>query len=130
MPGAAERSATLTIRAPLQRVDLPGLFVRTCALLQLAVPQLLSVEVAQIEPDAVAVDALARLALAARRHGCTVQLRGASPQLELLIELVGLADALPSEDAAPPARPLGFAMPVVAAARRTAERASRSRGRT
>lgn len=130
MPGAAERSVTLAIRAPLQREDLPGLFARTCALLQLASPQLLSVEVAQIEPDAVAVDALARLALAARRHGCAVQLRGASPRLELLIEFIGLAGALPSEGAAPPVRPLGFAMPVAAAARRTAERASRSRGRT
>jgi ABC-type transporter Mla MlaB component len=130
MRGAPERSATLAIRAPLQREDLPGLFARTCALLQLAAPQLLSVEVAQIEPDAVALDALARLALAARRHGCAVRLRGASPQLELLIEFAGLTDALPSEGAALAVRPLGFAMPVAAAARRTAERASRSRGRT
>jgi len=130
MPGAAERSATLAIRAPLRREDLPGLFARTCALLQLASPRLLSVELAQIEPDAVALDALARLALAARRHDCSVRLRGASPQLELLIEFAGLAGALPGEDAAPPLRPLGFAMPVAAAARRTAERASRSRGRT
>jgi ABC-type transporter Mla MlaB component len=130
MRGAAERSATLAIRAPLEREDLPGLSARTCALLQLAAPQLLTVEVAPIEPDAVALDALARLALAARRHGCAVQLRGASPQLELLIEFAGLADALPSEDAAPPVRPLGFAMPVAAAVRRTAEKASRSRGRT
>jgi ABC-type transporter Mla MlaB component len=129
MPGASERSATLAIRAPLQRADLPGLFARTCALLSLVSPQLLSVEVAGIEPDAVAIDALARLALAARRHGCVVQLRGASAQLELLVEFIGLADTLPSEGAAL-VRPLGFAMPVAAAARRTAERASRSRGRT
>jgi ABC-type transporter Mla MlaB component len=129
MSKAAQRSATLAIRAPLQRADLPGLFARTCALLSLVSPQLLSVEVAGIEPDAVAIDALARLALAARRHGCTVQLRGASAQLELLVEFIGLADTLPSEGAAL-VRPLGFAMPVAAAARRTAERASRSRGRT
>jgi ABC-type transporter Mla MlaB component len=129
MPGASERSATLAIRAPLQRADLPGLFARTCALLSLVSPQLLSVEVAGIEPDAVAIDALARLALAARRHGCVVQLRGVSAQLELLVEFIGLADTLPSEGAAL-VRPLGFAMPVAAAARRTAERASRSRGRT
>jgi ABC-type transporter Mla MlaB component len=130
MRGAPERSATLAIRAPLQREDLPGLFARTCALLQLAAPRLLSVEVAQIEPDAVALDALARLALAARRHGCAVRLHGASSQLGLLIEFAGLADALPSEDAALTVRPLGFAMPVAAAARRTAEKASRWRGRT
>lgn len=130
MPGAVERSATLAIYAPLRREDLPGLFSRTCALLNGVSPQLLSVEVAQIEPDAVALDALARLALAARRHGCNVQLRGASPQLELLIEFAGLAGALPSDAVAHPARPLGFAMPVAAAARQTAGRASRSRGRT
>jgi ABC-type transporter Mla MlaB component len=130
MPGAPERSATLAIRAPLQREDLPGLFVRTCALLQQATPRLLLVEVAQIEPDAVAVDALARLALAARRHGCVVELCGASPQLELLVELTGLADVLPSSDAVRPPRPLGFAMPVAAAARQIAGRASPSRERT
>jgi ABC-type transporter Mla MlaB component len=130
MPGpAAQRSANLAIRAPLEREDLPGLFARTCALLDRVSPQLLTVEVAQIEPDAVAVDALARLALAARRHGCSVLLRGATPQLLLLVEFVGLADALPSEGAAL-ARPLGFAMPVAAAARQTAGRASRSQGRT
>jgi ABC-type transporter Mla MlaB component len=130
MPGAPERSATLAIRAPLEREDLPGLFARTCALLAAQAPELLRVEVGEIAPDAIAVDALARLALAARRHGCAVQLRGASLQLELLIEFAGLADALPSEDAALPVRPLGFAMPVAAAARQIAGRASRSRGRT
>jgi ABC-type transporter Mla MlaB component len=129
MRGPAERSATLAIRAPLEREDLPGLFARTCVLLERDSSRLLTVEVAQVEPDAVAVDALARLALAARRHGCAVLLRGVTPQLQLLVELIGLADALPSEDAAL-ARPLGFAMPVAAAARRTAGKASRPRGRT
>jgi ABC-type transporter Mla MlaB component len=129
MPGSAQRSATLVIRAPLEREDLPGLFARTCALLAAQAPELLHVEVGEIAPDAVAVDALARLALAARREGCSVLLRGASPQLLLLVELIGLAETLPSEGAAL-VRQLGFAMPVAAAARRTAERASRSPGRT
>jgi ABC-type transporter Mla MlaB component len=129
MSGSAQRSANLAIRPPLRRGDLPGLFERTCELLAVQAPELLLVEVAEIAPDAVAVDALARLALVARRHGCSVLLRGASPQLLLLVQFIGLADTLPSEDAAL-VRPLGFAMPVAAAARRTAERASRSPGRT
>jgi ABC-type transporter Mla MlaB component len=129
MSGSAQRSASLAIRAPLRREDLPGLFERTCELLAAQAPELLLVEVAEIAPDAVAVDALARLALAARRHGCSVLLRGAPPQLLLLVEFIGLAEALPSEDAAF-VRPFGFAMPVAAAARRTAGRAFRSPGRT
>jgi ABC-type transporter Mla MlaB component len=129
MPGSVQRSATLAIRAPLEREDLPGLFAHTCELLAAQAPELLLVEVGEIAPDAVAVDALARLALAARRRGCSVLLRGASPRLMLLVQFIGLADTLPSEDAAL-VRPLGFAMPVAAAARRTAERASRSPGRT
>jgi ABC-type transporter Mla MlaB component len=129
MPGLAKRSANLAIRAPLRREDLPGLFARTCELLAAQEPELLLVEVTEIAPDAVAVDALARLALAARRGGCAVTLRGASSQLLLLVEFIGLADVLRCEDAALE-RPLGFAMPVAAAARRTAERASQSPGRT
>jgi ABC-type transporter Mla MlaB component len=52
-------------------------------------------DVARVEPDAVTVDALARLQLAARRHGCRVLLRGASPELLELVELIGLTDILP-----------------------------------
>jgi ABC-type transporter Mla MlaB component len=45
--------------------------------------------------DAVTVDALARLQLAARRHQCQVQLRGASNELRALVALMGLRDVLP-----------------------------------
>jgi ABC-type transporter Mla MlaB component len=128
MPGPAQRSAKLAICAPLRRDDLPALFERTCELLAAQAPELLLVEVGGLDADAVAVDALARLALAARRRGCSVLLRGASSQLVLLVELIGLADVLRSEDAEL-VRPLGFAMPVAAAARRTAETASRLPGR-
>ena len=51
-------------------------------------------DVADIAADAVAVDALARLALAARRRGCDVRLRGASPELLALMDFVGVADVL------------------------------------
>ncbi len=48
-----------------------------------------------VDPDLGIVDALARLALAARRAGCTVRLRGACPQLRALVGLAGLGTVLP-----------------------------------
>jgi anti-anti-sigma regulatory factor len=42
----------------------------------------------------VTVDALARLQLAARRTGCTVCLRGASPELRDLVAFMGLDSVL------------------------------------
>jgi ABC-type transporter Mla MlaB component len=46
------------------------------------------------QPDAGTVDALARLGLAARRAGCELRLRRASPALCELLDLCGLAGAL------------------------------------
>jgi ABC-type transporter Mla MlaB component len=85
---------TLTIRGPLERADLPGLFERTCALLEGGGVEVLSCEVAGVAGDAVAVDALARLALAARRQHCELRLRGASRELRTLVNFMGLADVL------------------------------------
>jgi hypothetical protein len=80
----AQRSRTLSfgIEGPIAREDLPGLSDRVCNLLR--------------SSDAVTVDALARLQLAARRHGCRIRLCGsASPELLALVELMGLTDVLP-----------------------------------
>jgi hypothetical protein len=52
-------------------------------------------DVRSLPADLTAVDALARLQLAARRRGCTLLLTGTSASLRSLIDLVGLADALP-----------------------------------
>src|SRR5579884_1720340 len=82
------------IRGPLCRADLPGLYARACAHLTRASDGELAVDVSAIEPDGVAVDALARLALAARRHGCAIRLQGAGDVLCQLIELMGLAAVL------------------------------------
>ena len=51
-------------------------------------------DVTGVEPDAVTVDALARLQLAAGRLGCTVRLRNASAELRELVALMGLRDVL------------------------------------
>jgi ABC-type transporter Mla MlaB component len=46
-------------------------------------------------PDVVTVEALARLRLTARRHGCSLVVTGAGPDLLELVRLLGLTDALP-----------------------------------
>ena len=52
-------------------------------------------------PDLTVIDALAQLALGARRLGGEIGLRGAGPELLALIDFVGLADMLaptPNQD--------------------------------
>ncbi len=89
------RTVTVTVPSPLARAELPGLFSRTCtALARDRGCELLLCEVAGVAADAVALDALARLALAARRAGARVRLRGSSRELRELIVLAGLADVL------------------------------------
>ncbi len=85
----------LAIHAPLHRADLPGLERRICRLLNASDPVLLVCEVSELtRPDAVTVDALARLALAARRRGVAVRLRSADPTLVDLIAALGLDGVL------------------------------------
>ncbi|HEY2216911.1 MAG TPA: STAS domain-containing protein, partial [Solirubrobacteraceae bacterium] len=95
------RVVAVTVPSPLVRAQLPTLFERTCALLAGGQScELLLCRVEGVAADAVAVDALARLALAARRSGCEVRMRGASPELIALIELIGLAEVLRPEQGA------------------------------
>jgi ABC-type transporter Mla MlaB component len=105
MTASPQCSVSLTIRGPLERDDLAGLFARTCALLHSAHPELLCCELEAVAPDAVAVDALARLALAARRGGCSVCLRGACDELHELIAFMGLDDVLRPDPPDPPDPP-------------------------
>ncbi len=51
-------------------------------------------DVAGVSADAVTVDALARLQLAARRYRCRIRLRGASDGLRDLIAFMGLEEVL------------------------------------
>ena len=53
--------------------------------------------VSSLPADAAAVDLLARLQLAARRHGSELRLAGASQALRELIAFCGLESALPGE---------------------------------
>jgi ABC-type transporter Mla MlaB component len=91
MTTTGPRAIAYTIHGPIARDDLPGLCDRVCALLQSARPEVAYCEVEGVEPDAVTVDALARLQLAARRCSCQVRLRGASDELRALVAFMGLA---------------------------------------
>jgi ABC-type transporter Mla MlaB component len=82
------------IRGPIAREDLPGLCDRICALLARNGAGPAVCDVSGVQADAVTVDALARLQLAARRRGCRVVLDGASADLLALVELMGLSHVL------------------------------------
>jgi ABC-type transporter Mla MlaB component len=86
---------TFAIRGPILPTDLPGLCDRVCAELQRGDCRLAFCDVRGVASDAVTVDALARLQLAAHRRGCQVRLRGASNELRDLVVLMGLRDVLP-----------------------------------
>ena len=94
---AASRPSTITfaIRGPLARGDLPALYERVCALLGGAGADLALCDVTGVVADAVTVDALARLQLAARRNRCRIQLEQATEDLRALIAFMGLEDVLP-----------------------------------
>ena len=88
------RAIAFTIHGPIERADLPGLCDRVCALLQRARPEVAYCEVDGIDPDAVTVDALARLQLAAKRRACQIRLRGACDELRALVAFMGLGDVI------------------------------------
>lgn len=96
LASAVRQSSTISfaIRGPILRTDLAGLYGRVCALLTKHAGAVLVCEVRGVAADAVTVDALARLALAARRHGCQIRLRDASEELLELVSFMGLADVL------------------------------------
>lgn len=93
---AAVAASTLAfaIRGPISRADLPGLSDRVCALLAANPASDVLCDVAGVAADAVTVDALARLQLAARRRGCRVRLRGVTDELRALVAFMGLRDVL------------------------------------
>jgi ABC-type transporter Mla MlaB component len=92
MVSPESRTIAFAIEGPIERTDLPGLCTRVCGLLERSRAAVAFCDVYGVDPDAVAVDALARLQLAARRHGCHVRLRNASDQLLELVAFMGLGD--------------------------------------
>jgi ABC-type transporter Mla MlaB component len=95
MAAVAPKTIAFAVRGPIARDDLPGLCDRVCTLLERTPAGVAICDVTGVEPDAVTVDALARLQLAARRHGRQVRLRNASSELQALVAFMGLRDVLP-----------------------------------
>ena|SRR5438876_4439315 len=84
----------IAIRGPLERSDLAGLYVRVCAALATSPGAVLLCDVTGIPVDAVAIEALARLRLGARRKGCTVHLRNVPDDLVDLATFMGLGQVV------------------------------------
>ena len=101
MPRSRPDTVAFAIRGPIARSDLPGLCDRVCALLA-ARRGAVACDVTGVDPDAVTVEALARLQLGARRHGCEIRLRNASAALLDLVELMGLTEVICEETFSPP----------------------------
>ncbi|WP_197681649.1 STAS domain-containing protein [Actinopolymorpha singaporensis] len=92
------------LEGPIERSEIPDLCARFADLVGERPGRRVICDVAGLtEPDAVAVEALARLQLTARRLGCRLWLRHAGCGLRQLIALAGLADVVPSLPAGTPA---------------------------
>jgi ABC-type transporter Mla MlaB component len=92
MAASAPQTVAFAIGGPLTRADLPGLCRRICALLERTDAEVVLCDVTRAGPDAVTVDALAHVRLAAGRRGCSTQLCGASSELIELLDFAGLRD--------------------------------------
>jgi ABC-type transporter Mla MlaB component len=107
--GAPAQTFSLAIRGPIARDDLPRLRERVDAILREGSGKgVVLCDVHGVSADAVAVDLLCRLQVAARRYGCEVHLRRVSDELRSLIGFMGLSEVLPGEDGESPCadRPL------------------------
>jgi ABC-type transporter Mla MlaB component len=82
------------VHGPIAREDLPGLCDRVCRVFADNAEVDLVCDVRSVAPDAVTVDALARLQLAAHRNGRKVRLQNASPELLELVEFMALDNVL------------------------------------
>ena len=83
----------LSLGGPLARADLASLCHRARALLEASGADVLVCDASALaEADAVALDAIARLQLTARRLGSRICVRHAPAELEELLRLTGLAE--------------------------------------
>lgn len=86
------------ISGPITRDDLPGLCERVCALLGDSGAEVAVCDVSGVDVDGVTIEAVARLQLAARRHGCRIRLCSASSELLELVAFMGLTNVLPCDE--------------------------------
>ena len=89
-----QTTISFVVMGPLSLPDLPRLCGDISALIDTTGATCAVCDVGGAGPDAMIVDALARLRLAARERGCTVEIRGASEHLRELVAFMGLQGIL------------------------------------
>jgi len=87
----------LVIGRPIDRAGIPALCDRARAVFECDDPGIVDCDIRALAPDAVSIDALARLQLTGRRLGRQIRLRHCSRELRELLAFVGLADVLCAE---------------------------------
>jgi len=96
-PPISEPDTAVMTLAPLTRADIPAACERLRALVGASDADVVVCDVGSLEADLVAIEALARLRLAALRLGCGLRLRGLSRALEQVLAFCGLCDVLALE---------------------------------
>ena len=94
MPSARPTTVVFAVAGPIARADLPAICGDVAALLEATGADVALCDVGGLPADLVAIDALARIQLAARRKGRQVVLRHAADDLRDMLAFVGLAGAL------------------------------------
>ncbi|MEA2498336.1 MAG: hypothetical protein QOH26_741 [Actinomycetota bacterium] len=93
-PFTRSSNTVLVLEGAVSRAQIPGLCSRARGLMD-GEKHVLVCDVRDIQtPDAVVVDALARLQLTAQRLGCEIRVANASTELKDLIALMGLTGTL------------------------------------
>ncbi|GAA1620694.1 STAS domain-containing protein [Actinoplanes couchii] len=82
--------AYFVVPSGLRRTDIPVLCADLAGRLPAGPGGIVECDVAGADPGVVTVEALARLRLTARRHGCRLTIRNAQPALRELIIMLGL----------------------------------------
>jgi ABC-type transporter Mla MlaB component len=98
--GPQERPPPVFAIGPVvERADIPGLCAALATLVRDTSAAAVHCDVgAVVAPDAVTIEALARLRLTARRLGCDLRVLRAPRGLTNLVALTGLTDVLPAAD--------------------------------
>jgi len=94
MQSARPTTVVFAVAGPIARADLPAICGDVAALLDATGADVALCDVRGLPADAAAVDALARIQLAARRMGRQVVLRHAADDLRDLLAFVGLSGVL------------------------------------
>ncbi|MGH2721757.1 MAG: hypothetical protein ACRDJO_09150 [Actinomycetota bacterium] len=94
-PPGGRGPVVLVVGGPIAPADIPGLCARVPLLLGPAGAGLVVCDVSGLAPDAVTIDALARVQLTVRQLGGEIRLRNACDDLRGMVDLMGLHEALP-----------------------------------